>query len=71
MDFCKIKASLFYLTSSRLTGATGSPVSNKQLIAGPSGAHLKSQHTGGRGRQIPEFKSILIYIQSPKPASAT
>jgi hypothetical protein len=32
---------------------------------GGGGAHLLSQHLGGRGRQISEFEASLVYRISP------
>jgi hypothetical protein len=40
---------------------------------GPGGGdtHLKSQHLGGRGRQISEFEASLVYKVSSRTARAT
>jgi hypothetical protein len=38
--------------------------------AGRGGAHLQSQHSGGRGRQISEFKASLVYKVSSRTARA-
>jgi hypothetical protein len=35
------------------------------------GAHLSSQHLGGRGRWISEFEASLVYKVSSKTARAT
>ena len=39
--------------------------------AGRGGAHLESQHAGGRGRRISEFKASLVYSVSSRTARAT
>jgi hypothetical protein len=38
---------------------------------GSGSSHLKSQHSGGRGRWISEVKASLVYIVSSKTARAT
>jgi hypothetical protein len=38
---------------------------------GSGGACLKSQHLGGRGRQISEFEASLVYRVSSRIARAT
>jgi hypothetical protein len=38
---------------------------------GSGGAHLKCQHSGGRGRQISEFEVSLVYRVSSRTAKAT
>jgi hypothetical protein len=43
---------------------------NVQLRRG-GGAHLQSQHSRGRGRQISEFKATLVYRPSSRTARAT
>jgi hypothetical protein len=35
------------------------------------GAHLQSQHSGGRGRRISEFEASLVYRGSSRTARAT
>jgi hypothetical protein len=39
--------------------------------AGHGGARLLSQHSGGRGRRISEFKDSLIYKVSSRTARAS
>jgi hypothetical protein len=41
-----------------------------QVIAGCGGAHLESQHLGGRGRWISEFKASLVYRVSSRTVKA-
>jgi hypothetical protein len=38
---------------------------------GVGGARLKSQQSGGRGRQISEFEASLVYRMSSRTARAT
>jgi hypothetical protein len=38
---------------------------------GSGGTRLESQHLGGRGRQISEFKASLVYRMSFRTARAT
>jgi hypothetical protein len=38
---------------------------------GSGGAHLLSQHSGGRGRRTSEFKANLVYRVSSRTARAT
>jgi hypothetical protein len=42
----------------------------KKKKAGLGGARLKSQHSGGRGRRISEFKASLVYRVSSRTARA-
>ena len=42
----------------------------KKIKPGSSGAHLLSQHSGGRGRQISEFEASLVYRVSSRTARA-
>jgi hypothetical protein len=39
-------------------------------MLGGGGAHLSSQHLGGRGRQISEFEASLVYRVSSRIARA-
>ena len=39
-------------------------------MAGSGGTHLRSQHLGGRGRQISEFLASLIFRVSSRTARA-
>jgi hypothetical protein len=39
-------------------------------VAGHGGARLSSQHLGGRGRWISEFKASLVYKVSSRTARA-
>jgi hypothetical protein len=41
---------------------------NIESLAGRGGARLYSQHLGGRGRQISEFKASLVYRVSSRTA---
>jgi hypothetical protein len=41
-----------------------------QIRAWRGGARLYSQHSGGRGRQISEFKASLVYKVSSRTARA-
>jgi hypothetical protein len=43
----------------------------KGFLPGSGGAHLESQHPGGRGRQISEFKASLVCRVSYRTARAT
>jgi hypothetical protein len=43
----------------------------KAYTAEHGGACLKSQHSGGRGRQISEFEASLVYRGSSRTARAT
>jgi hypothetical protein len=38
------------------------------MFAGHGGAHLESQHSGGRGRRISEFEVSLVYKVSSRTA---
>jgi hypothetical protein len=51
----------------------GMCTSNLKMLgqAGRGGARLSSQHLGGRGRQISEFKASLVYRVSSRTAMAT
>ena len=42
-----------------------------QVTAGHGGTCLYSQHSGGRGRWISEFKARLVYKVSSRTARAT
>jgi hypothetical protein len=46
-------------------------VLNLTVEAGCGGTRLYSQHSGGRGRQISEFKASLVYKVSSWTARAT
>ena len=46
-------------------------VKNLQYQLGGGGTRLKSQHLGGRGRQISEFEASLVYRMSSRTARAT
>jgi hypothetical protein len=41
---------------------------NQSLKPSGSSTRLQSQHSGGRGRQISEFKASLVYRVSPRKA---
>jgi hypothetical protein len=41
------------------------------VLAERRGAHLSSQHSGGRGRQISEFEASLVFKVSSRTARAT
>jgi hypothetical protein len=41
------------------------------ISVGCGGARLQSQHSGGRGRRISEFKASLVYKVRSRTASAT
>jgi hypothetical protein len=43
----------------------------KNNLLGSGGAHLQSQHLGGRGRQISMFEASLVYRVSSRTASET
>jgi hypothetical protein len=43
----------------------------KTRWAGSGGAHLSSQHLGGRGRRISQFEASLVYRVSFRTARAT
>jgi hypothetical protein len=42
-----------------------------KVIPGVGGAHLYSQHLGGKGRRISEFEASLVYKVSSRTARAT
>ena len=42
----------------------------KIITPGGGGAHLYSQHLGGRGRRISEFEASLVYRVSSRTARA-
>jgi hypothetical protein len=46
-------------------------INKKAENFGPSGACFQSQHLGGRGRWISEFKASLVYRVSSRTARAT
>jgi hypothetical protein len=48
-----------------------SPPHRNLIDAGRGGAHLESQHLGGRGRRISEFEASLVYKVSSRTARAT
>lgn len=41
------------------------------ILEGCGSSYIYSQHLGGIGRQISEFKGNLVYSVSPSSASAT
>ena len=43
----------------------------KDTLAGRGGAHLESQHSGGRSRQISEFEASVVYKVSSRTSRAT
>jgi hypothetical protein len=43
----------------------------RNIIPGSGGARLLSQHLGGRGRRISEFKASLVYRVSSRTARTT
>ena len=49
----------------------GNACENVQICWAGGGAYLYSQHLGGRGRQISEFKTSLVYRVSSRTASVT
>jgi hypothetical protein len=40
---------------------------NRKYLPGHGGAHLRSQHLGGRGRQISDFEASLVYRVPGQP----
>jgi hypothetical protein len=65
----KFKVILGYIVNLKLLYVIKEIPIEKQT-AGRGGARLKSQHSGGRGRRISEFKASLVYKVSSRTARA-